>query len=57
MRPLRYSLNVTLDGCYDHRVGISDEDLHRHAAANLERADALLACWRRWSAMATTSTS
>jgi dihydrofolate reductase len=42
MRPLRYSLNVTLDGCYDHRVGIPDEDLHRHAAANLERADALL---------------
>ena len=42
MRPLRYSVNVTLDGCYDHRVGIADEELHRHAAANLERADALL---------------
>jgi dihydrofolate reductase len=42
MRPLRYSINVTLDGCYDHRVGIADEELHRHAVANLERADALL---------------
>jgi dihydrofolate reductase len=42
MRPLRYSINVTLDGCCDHRVGIADEDLHRHAAENLARADALL---------------
>src|SRR5215211_6121347 len=42
MRPLRYSINVTLDGCYDHREGIADEDLHRHAAANIARADALL---------------
>src|SRR3954465_13011249 len=42
MRPLRYSINVTLDGCCDHRVGIVDEDLHRHAAENLEQADALL---------------
>jgi dihydrofolate reductase len=42
MRPLRYSINVTLDGCCDHRVGIVDEDLHRHAVENLEQADALL---------------
>jgi hypothetical protein len=42
MRPLRYSINVTLDGCCDHRVMMADEELHRHAAANLERADALL---------------
>jgi dihydrofolate reductase len=42
MRPLRYSINVTLDGCCDHRAGIADEELHRHHAANLERADALL---------------
>jgi dihydrofolate reductase len=57
MRPLRYSINVTLDGCCDHRVMIPDEELHRHAVANLERADALLfgrvtyemmeAAWRR----------
>jgi len=42
MRPLRYSINVTLDGCCDHRAGIVDEDLHRHAAENLAQADALL---------------
>jgi dihydrofolate reductase len=42
MRPLRYSINVTLDGCCDHRVGIADEDLHRHAAESIEKADALL---------------
>ncbi len=42
MRPLRYSINVTLDGCCDHREGIADEELHNHAARNLERADALL---------------
>ena len=42
MRPLRYSINVTLDGCCDHRVMVADEDLHRHATENLEQADALL---------------
>src|SRR4051794_10193716 len=42
MRPLRYSINVTLEGCCDHRVMIADEDLHRNAAENLARADALL---------------
>jgi len=42
MRPLRYSINVTLDGCVDHREGIADEELHRHAAENLAQADALL---------------
>ncbi len=42
MRPLRYSINVTLDGCCDHRAVIADEELHRHHAANLERADAIL---------------
>ena len=42
MRPLRYSINVTLDGCCDHRAMSADEDLHRHAAENLAQADALL---------------
>jgi dihydrofolate reductase len=42
MRPLRYSINVTLDGCCDHRAIPADEDLHRHAAKNLDQADALL---------------
>ena len=42
MRPLRYSINVTLDGCCDHRAVVADEALHRHAVENLNRADALL---------------
>ncbi len=42
MRPLRYSINVTLDGCCDHRVIPVDEALHRHAVENLAQADALL---------------
>jgi dihydrofolate reductase len=42
MRPLRFSINVTLDGCCDHRAIPADEDLHRHAVENLGQADALL---------------
>jgi dihydrofolate reductase len=42
MRPLRYSINVTLDGCCDHREMSPNEDLHRHAVENLNQADALL---------------
>lgn len=42
MRPLRYSINVTLDGCVDHAVGRPDEESHRHSTKTLERADALL---------------
>jgi dihydrofolate reductase len=42
MRTLRYSINVTLDGCCDHRAGITDEELHRYWAENLAQADALL---------------
>ena len=42
MRPLRYSINVTLDGCCDHREAFADEDLHRHAVENIAQADALL---------------
>jgi dihydrofolate reductase len=57
VRPLVYSINVTLDGCCDHRAIIPDEELHRHATENLNQADALLfgrviyemmeAAWRR----------
>lgn len=42
MRPLRFSLNVTLDGCYDHTVGIPDADLHRNAEAYIAGCDAML---------------
>lgn len=42
MQPLRYSINVTLDGCVDHRAGVADEELHRHASATLTQNDSLL---------------
>src|ERR671911_2806627 len=42
MRPLRYAINVTLDGCCDHRAGFTDEELHRYWAETLAQADALL---------------
>ena len=42
MRPLRHSINVTLDGCCDHRAGSTDEELHRYWAEKLAQADALL---------------
>ncbi len=42
MRRLRYSINVTVDGCCDHRAIPADEGLHRHHAENLARADGLL---------------
>ena len=42
MRLLRYSINVTLDGCCDHRAIPADEELHRHAVENLQQADDLL---------------
>ncbi|WP_428304053.1 dihydrofolate reductase family protein [Lacipirellula sp.] len=42
MQPLRYSINVTLDGCCHHEGIAPDAQLHRHAVENLSRADALL---------------
>jgi dihydrofolate reductase len=42
MRPLRFSINVTLDGCVDHRAMTGDQDTHRHAIASFARADALI---------------
>ena len=42
MRPLKYSINVTLDGSCDHRVMIADEELHRRAEQTLAAADALI---------------
>ena len=57
MRPLRFSINVTLDGCCDHRAIVPDEEMHCHHAKNIEQADALIfgrvtyemmeAAWRR----------
>ncbi len=42
MRPLRYYINVTLDGCVDHRAATPNEQTHRHAAESIARADAVL---------------
>ena len=42
MRPLRFSINLTLDGCCDHLAIPADEALHRHAEQGIARADALL---------------
>jgi dihydrofolate reductase len=42
MRPLRYAINITLDGCCDHQAGSTDEELHRYWAETLAQADALL---------------
>jgi dihydrofolate reductase len=42
MGPLRYSINVTLDGCCDHNAMVPDEELHRRATESIERADALI---------------
>ncbi|KFC68556.1 Dihydrofolate reductase [Devosia sp. LC5] len=50
MRPLLYSINVTLDGCVDHNAIPADAVLqeeqlratHRHATESMGRADALL---------------
>jgi len=43
MRPLRYSINITLDGCCHHEAGIApDEESMRYWTAAMEQADALL---------------
>lgn len=42
MRPLRYSINVTLDGCVDHREILADQDGRRYWAEKLAQTDALL---------------
>jgi dihydrofolate reductase len=42
MRLLRYSINVTLDGCCDHRAGSPDEELFRNVVEYLDLADALI---------------
>jgi dihydrofolate reductase len=42
VRALRYSINVSLDGCVDHTAGTVDEETHHHAAQTIDRADAIL---------------
>ena len=43
MRPLRYSINVTLDGCCHHEAGLPpDDESMRYWTAQMEQADALI---------------
>jgi dihydrofolate reductase len=42
MQPVRYSINITLDGCYDHRAMLPDAELHHHATELIAQADALI---------------
>ncbi len=43
MRTLRYSINVTLDGCCDHAAGVApDEELMQYWTEQMGRAGALL---------------
>ena len=42
---LTFGLNVTLDGCCDHRVGIADDELHDYFTELMDAAGAML--WGR----------
>jgi dihydrofolate reductase len=43
MRPLRYAINVTLDGCCHHEAGVQpDEESMAYWTAEMARADALI---------------
>lgn len=43
MRPLRYAINVTLDGCCHHEAGVApDVESMQYWAAEMDRADALV---------------
>lgn len=43
MRPLRYAINVTLDGCVHHEAGVApDEELMGFWTAEMQWADAVL---------------
>ena len=42
---LTFALNVTLDGCCDHREGIADDELHRYFTRLMDAAGAML--WGR----------
>lgn len=42
MRRLRYSINISLDGCCDHTAGSVDEELHRYWTERVAEADAVI---------------
>jgi dihydrofolate reductase len=39
---LTFAINVTLDGCYDHREGIADDELHDYFTQLMDAAGAML---------------
>ncbi len=39
---LTFALNVTLDGCCDHREGVADDEMHRHWTRVMDAAGAML---------------
>jgi hypothetical protein len=45
MGTLTFSLNVTLDGCVDHREGIADDESHAFFTRLMDEAGAML--WGR----------
>jgi dihydrofolate reductase len=45
MGVLTFGLNLMLDGCYDHREGIADEELHAYFTQLMDEAGAML--WGR----------
>ena len=42
MGKLIFALNVTLDGCIDHRAGIADAEMHRYWTRLMDGAGAML---------------
>ncbi|MGV2983734.1 dihydrofolate reductase family protein [Microbacterium sp. AGC85] len=42
---LTFSINVTLDGCVDHQVGIADDETHAYFTQLMDKAGAML--WGR----------
>lgn len=42
---MTFSLNLTLDGCIDHRVGIADDETHAYFTGLMDRGGAML--WGR----------
>ena len=42
MQQLRYAINVTLDGCCDHRAGQTDAELHSYWAEQVMQAGAMI---------------
>lgn len=42
MGKLTFAINVTLDGCVDHREAVADAELHEHFTRLMERAEAML---------------